>query len=184
MKALAALLPNRPDSDAFQFNLTRVPQRAEIFSIGLPGEGSYCAYTFKGAVTHRAGATAYRYAVPSALLDSPRRILIKPFGSARRSRRRSRYPNRNPLEHVNALSLLFASRLASIPFRTTPKIRVKGLAIALEFETEQEASRIVERATKNGLLLTSEGPVVLLLPPLTIGRNVAEKGLSILSACA
>ena len=88
------------------------------------------------------------------------------------------------LEHVNALSELFASRLASIPFRTTPKIRVKGLAIALEFDSEQEASRIVERAAKAGLLLTTEGNAVLLLPPLTMTKNVAEKGLSILRACA
>jgi len=88
------------------------------------------------------------------------------------------------LEHVNALSGLFASELASIPFRTTPKIRVKGLALALEFDSEQEASRIVERATKAGLLLTAEGAIVLLLPPLTMTKNVAEKGLSLLRASA
>jgi acetylornithine/succinyldiaminopimelate/putrescine aminotransferase len=85
---------------------------------------------------------------------------------------------------VNALSGLFANRLASIPFRTTPKIRVKGLAIALEFHSEQEASRIVERATKAGVLLTAEGAIVLLLPPLTMTKNVEEKGLSVLRACA
>ena len=88
------------------------------------------------------------------------------------------------LEHVNALSGLFASQLASIPFRTTPKIRVQGLAIALEFDSEQEASRIAERAAKAGLLLTADGAIVLLLPPLTMTKNVAEKGLSILRACA
>ncbi len=88
------------------------------------------------------------------------------------------------LQHVNALSELFASRLASIPFRTTPKIRVKGLAIALEFHSEQEASHFVKRATKMGVLLTAEGAIVLLLPPLTMTKNVAEKGLSVLRACA
>jgi adenosylmethionine-8-amino-7-oxononanoate aminotransferase len=88
------------------------------------------------------------------------------------------------LEYVNALSGLFASQLASIPFRTTPKIRVKGMAIALEFDSEQEASRIVERAAKAGLLLTSEGATILLLPPLTITKGVAKRGLSILRACA
>jgi hypothetical protein len=82
------------------------------------------------------------------------------------------------LEHVNALSGLFASQLALIRFRTTPKIRVKGLAIALEFDSEQEASRIVERAAKAGLLLTAQDEIVLLLPPLTMTKNVAEKGLS------
>ena len=88
------------------------------------------------------------------------------------------------LEHVSALSGLFASQLASIPLRTTPKIRVKGLAIALEFNSEQDASRIVERAAKAGLLLTTEGNAVLLLPPLSMSKQVAEKGLAILRACA
>jgi adenosylmethionine-8-amino-7-oxononanoate aminotransferase len=88
------------------------------------------------------------------------------------------------LEHVNVLSGLFASQLASIRFRAAPKIRVKGMAIALEFDSEQEASRIVERAAKAGLLLTAEDATVLVLPPLTMSKNVAEKGLSILRACA
>lgn len=88
------------------------------------------------------------------------------------------------LQHVNALSELFASRLASMRFRTSPKIRVQGLAIALEFDSDQEASGIVERATKAGVLLTAEGAIVLLLPPLTMTKNVAEKGLALLRACA
>ncbi len=88
------------------------------------------------------------------------------------------------LKQVNALSVRFVDRLSMMGFRTTPKIRAKGLAIALEFETEQEASGLVERAKKNGLLLTSEGQVVLLLPPLTMTNKVAEKGLSILAGCA
>jgi hypothetical protein len=33
-------------------------------------------------------------------------------------------------------------------------------------------------------LLTADGAIVLLLPPLTMTKNVAEKGLSILRACA
>lgn len=61
---------------------------------------------------------------------------------------------------------------------------MKGLAIALEFDSEQEASRIVDRAAKVGLLLTAEGAVVLLLPPLTMTNDLAEEGLSILRACA
>ena len=57
------------------------------------------------------------------------------------------------------------------------------MAIALEFDSEREASRIVEQAANAGLLLTAEGAIVLLLPPLTTTNNVAEKGLSILRAC-
>jgi acetylornithine/succinyldiaminopimelate/putrescine aminotransferase len=58
------------------------------------------------------------------------------------------------------------------------------MAIALEFDSEKESSRIVERAAKVGLLLTADDAIILLLPPLTITKNVAEKGLSLLRACA
>jgi adenosylmethionine-8-amino-7-oxononanoate aminotransferase len=88
------------------------------------------------------------------------------------------------LEHVNALSEVFVNELRMIRFGASPQIRVKGLAIALEFESEKEASRIVERASKKGLLMTTEGATILLLPPLTMTKNVAENGLSILRTCA
>ncbi len=88
------------------------------------------------------------------------------------------------LEHVDALSGLFASRLASIRIPHHPQDQGEGNGHRAGIHSEQEASRIVERAAKAGLLLTADGAIVLLLPPLTMTKNVAEKGLSILRACA
>jgi len=85
------------------------------------------------------------------------------------------------LNHVKALSALFASQLATMQFR---KIRIKGLAIGLELPSEREATRMVKRAAELGLLLSSQDTTILLLPPLTISKNLAAEGLSILRACA
>ena len=67
----------------------------------------------------------------------------------------------------------------TLPFapcgRAIAGARLKGMAIALEFDSEQEASRIVERAVKAGLLLTTEGNVVLVLPPLTVTKALRKK---------
>lgn len=88
------------------------------------------------------------------------------------------------LERIDALSRLFATELESINFRTKPKIRMKGMAIALEFDSEKEASRLVGRASRKGLLLTVDGPIILMLPQLTVTKDLVRKGLSILRACA
>lgn len=88
------------------------------------------------------------------------------------------------LTHVNALSALFATQLAAIRFQQKPQIRIRGLAIALDFASQREASRIVKRAAELGLLLTSQDKTILLLPPLTISKSLAAEGLSMLRTCA
>jgi acetylornithine/succinyldiaminopimelate/putrescine aminotransferase len=88
------------------------------------------------------------------------------------------------LTHVNALSALFATQLAAIRFQQKPQIRIRGLAIALDFASQREASRIVKRAAGLGLLLTSQDKTILLLPPLTISKSLAAEGLSMLRTCA
>lgn len=57
---------------------------------------------------------------------------------------------------------------------------MQGLAIGIEVSSERYASRIEERCRKRGLLLTTEGATVLLLPALDITRAAARKGLDIL----
>jgi acetylornithine/succinyldiaminopimelate/putrescine aminotransferase len=94
-----------------------------------------------------------------------------------------RQGRRGFLKHVNALSALFATQLAVIRFRQTPQIRIRGLAIAVDFASEREAARIVKRAAELGLLLTSQDTTILLLPPLTISKSLATEGLSMLRTC-
>jgi adenosylmethionine-8-amino-7-oxononanoate aminotransferase len=87
------------------------------------------------------------------------------------------------LAHVNAMSALFQERLARLTFNQRPEIRVKGLAIALEFEDGKEAEEIASRCRENGLLLTTSDNALTMFPPLNIDHAVALEGLRILQKC-
>ena len=89
-----------------------------------------------------------------------------------------RRERRGLLDHVAELSALFNERLSRLPH---DDLRVQGLAIAVD--TGPRAGRIEERCRRKGLLLTAEENTVLLLPPLTLERRVAERGLDILERC-
>jgi acetylornithine/succinyldiaminopimelate/putrescine aminotransferase len=55
-----------------------------------------------------------------------------------------------------------------------------GLAIGLHFEDEEYSDALSERCRRNGLLVASQSPDVLLLPALNIDRRTASRGLDIL----
>jgi 4-aminobutyrate aminotransferase len=64
------------------------------------------------------------------------------------------------------------------------ELRVQGLAIGLEFESEETVSKLEDACQEKGLLVTDAGEeILLLLPPLTIGARVADRGLDILESC-
>jgi len=88
------------------------------------------------------------------------------------------------LAHVNAISTVFAERLAQFEFKQRPTIRAKGLAIAVEFDDSDYAEEIVSRCEENGLLLTSSDNAITMFPPLNIERRLVEEGLKILERCA
>jgi adenosylmethionine-8-amino-7-oxononanoate aminotransferase len=88
------------------------------------------------------------------------------------------------LAHVNAMSALFQERLARLTFNQHPEIRVKGLAIAVEFEDKTEAEEIASRCRKNGLLLTTSDNALTMFPPLNIERTVVLEGLRVLEKSA
>jgi acetylornithine/succinyldiaminopimelate/putrescine aminotransferase len=85
---------------------------------------------------------------------------------------------------VNAMSTLFVERLASLPFAQPDAISVAGLAIGVDVKNERRAERIRSSCVRRGLLLTTQGSKLLLLPPLTIDAAVAQRGLDILEASA
>jgi acetylornithine/succinyldiaminopimelate/putrescine aminotransferase len=91
---------------------------------------------------------------------------------------------RQLLANVNAMSDYFRDRLLAIEFDQSPRLSIMGLAIALDFEKGSYASRIEERCRKRGLLVTSQGTQVLLLPALNVDRRVAARGLDILEEAA
>jgi acetylornithine/succinyldiaminopimelate/putrescine aminotransferase len=89
------------------------------------------------------------------------------------------------LANAVAMEEYFAGRLASIPFRHTPTVRAKGVAIGLEFEDEDYAEELVDRCRDNGLLVADNGGgMITLFPPLTIDRETAAAGLDILERSA
>ena len=81
---------------------------------------------------------------------------------------------------VKAMSTFFAERLASLPIGRNGAISVAGLAISIDLESEREAERVRSACFRRGLLLTTQGSKLLLLPPLTVDARVAQKGLDIL----
>jgi acetylornithine/succinyldiaminopimelate/putrescine aminotransferase len=89
------------------------------------------------------------------------------------------------LRNVAAVSAEFRRRLAEIRFGSPATIRIQGLDIALEFHDHSYASVLQKRCLKRHLLVASKGEsMVMLLPPLNIGRKDAARGLDLLAACA
>ena len=88
------------------------------------------------------------------------------------------------LKNVAEMSKYFSDRLSIMKFKHDPTIRIKGLAIAVEFREAGYAQEIVNKSLKNHLLLSTLTPFIFtIFPPLTIDKNTAEKGLEILENC-
>ena len=87
------------------------------------------------------------------------------------------------LQDVARTSAYFHERLASIRFRKPATLRIRGLAICVDLGDEGYASKVADRCAKAGLILTTEGPALLMLPALTIEERVAARGLDILERC-
>jgi 4-aminobutyrate aminotransferase-like enzyme len=88
------------------------------------------------------------------------------------------------LNHVARMSEHFRKRLSEMAFESEPKLNIRGLAIGVDVDDEDYASRIEEKARRKGLLVTTEGSIVLMLPALNIRRSVADEGLDIFEASA
>lgn len=78
----------------------------------------------------------------------------------------------------------FEERLNEMKFQHEPEIRVKGLAIGVEFRHSGYAAQIVNKAGEKGLLFSDLGPnVFTLFPALNIDKKTADEGLKILQKC-
>jgi len=60
-------------------------------------------------------------------------------------------------------------------------IRIQGLAIGIDVGDEDYADAVHGKCRRNGLLVSTEGSTMLLLPSLTIDKRTAAKGLDILA---
>ncbi|MEK7617104.1 MAG: aspartate aminotransferase family protein [Patescibacteria group bacterium] len=89
-------------------------------------------------------------------------------------------------KHIEELGKFFEDNLKKIQFRYKAWVRIKGLAVAVEFE-EKDLSytrQIIERCREKGLLITDEASHILtFFPALTIDKKTAGEGLRILESC-
>jgi adenosylmethionine-8-amino-7-oxononanoate aminotransferase len=87
---------------------------------------------------------------------------------------------RRLLNGVALTSAYFRDRLVAMELGEDVKLNIRGLAIGVDVADEDYADQIVEKCRRGGLLLSSEGSAVMMLPALTIDRAAARQGLDIL----
>jgi len=78
----------------------------------------------------------------------------------------------------------FDSRINKMKFKHPADVRIKGLAIGVEFKEKGYATQITKRSMQNGLLFSDIGPYMFtLFPALNIDMKTAGVGLDILERC-
>ena len=85
------------------------------------------------------------------------------------------------LAGVAEMSEYFRVRLLQLEFDGPAAVRIQGLAIGIDVGAEDYADAIEDRCRRNGLLVSTEGSTVLLLPALTIDQRTAASGLDVLA---
>ena len=88
---------------------------------------------------------------------------------------------RRYMASVAEMSEFFRVRLLQLEFDRPAAIRIQGLAIGIDVGEEDYADAINDKCRRNGLLVSTEGSTVLLLPSLTIDKRTASKGLDMLA---
>ena len=86
------------------------------------------------------------------------------------------------LAGVGEMSEYFRVRLLQLEFDRPAAVRIQGLAIGIDVGDEDYADTIHDQCRRNGLLVSTEGSTVLLLPSLAIDKRTAARGLDILGA--
>lgn len=88
------------------------------------------------------------------------------------------------LKNVSKMSRYFEKRLKRMKFKHPAEIRIKGLAIGIEFKKKGYAIEIVNKCIKKKLLISELGPnIITLFPSLTIDKKTAKVGLDIFENC-
>jgi acetylornithine/succinyldiaminopimelate/putrescine aminotransferase len=85
------------------------------------------------------------------------------------------------LADVAEMSEYFRVRLLQLEFDGPATVRIQGLAIGIDVGDEDYADAIQDKCRRNGLLVSTEGTTVLLLPSLAIDKRTAGRGVDILA---
>ena len=73
------------------------------------------------------------------------------------------------------MSEYFRVRLLQLEFDQPAAVRIQGLAIEIDVGDEDYADTIHDKCRRNGLLVSTEGSTVLLLPSLAIDKQTAAR---------
>jgi putrescine aminotransferase len=82
--------------------------------------------------------------------------------------------------NINDASDYFFERLSTMNFKAKSKVRVIGLAIAIEFESPEFCNKLATKCGENGLIVSTQGNSIVMWPALTIDLDVVKEGLDIL----
>jgi acetylornithine/succinyldiaminopimelate/putrescine aminotransferase len=85
------------------------------------------------------------------------------------------------LAGVAEMSEYFRARLLRLQFDRPAAVRIRGLAIGIDVGSEDYADAIHDKCRRHGLLVSTEGSTVLLLPSLAIDKRTAARGLDALA---
>ena len=91
---------------------------------------------------------------------------------------------RQILRHAAELSEYFRASLSSMDFRGYNAVNMIGLAIYLNVGDEDYAEEIRKKCQRKGLLLVTQADGLLLIPAVTVDRQVAARAMDILADCA
>lgn len=83
-------------------------------------------------------------------------------------------------DNVALIGGIFSKQLYHIDYRNQTKIRIKGLAIAVDLGDKEYASKIKQKCLEKGLLINTEGSSLVFFPALNIERQLVGQGLGIL----
>ena len=125
----------------------------------------------------RLSATNIKYQEPP---DSPSAEGVLIRTGSRRSQRYSLSAGRGRAG-VAEMSEYFRVRLLQLESERPAAVRIQGLAIGIDVGDEDYADTIHDKCRRNGLLVSTEGSTVLLLPSLAIDARTAARGLDILA---
>jgi acetylornithine/succinyldiaminopimelate/putrescine aminotransferase len=88
------------------------------------------------------------------------------------------------LGNVMEMEKYFKERLEKMFFGHKAEIRIKGLAIGIEFDDANYASELVQKCRKVGLIFATLNPrTITLFPALNIDKKTAKSGLDIFEKC-
>jgi acetylornithine/succinyldiaminopimelate/putrescine aminotransferase len=85
------------------------------------------------------------------------------------------------LTGVAEMSEYFRVRLLQLEFDRPATIRIQGLAIGIDVGDEDYADAIHDKCRRHGLLVSTAGSTVLLLPSRAIDKRTAARGLNMLA---